>query len=76
VGFEVRTEVAMKSPIFWDIISCVPLKVKRIFGEIFHLHLQRPRICQARNWLEEAFKQNSSILKIEAAYSSETPVDF
>jgi hypothetical protein len=76
MGFVVSTAVAIKSHIFWDITSCVPLEVKIIFSEIFHLHLQRPRICQARNWREEGGKQNSTILKIETAYSSETSVDY
>jgi hypothetical protein len=29
VGFEVLTAVVMKSPIFWDITPCSPLKVNR-----------------------------------------------
>jgi hypothetical protein len=31
VGFEVLTAVVMKSPIFWDITLCSPLKVNRRF---------------------------------------------
>jgi hypothetical protein len=32
VGFEVFTEVGMESSVFWDITSCSPLKVNRLFG--------------------------------------------
>jgi hypothetical protein len=30
----------MESTIFWDITPCSPLKVKRLFGEIYRLHFQ------------------------------------
>jgi hypothetical protein len=32
-GFEVLTAVIMKSPIFWDITPCMPLKVNRLSEE-------------------------------------------
>jgi hypothetical protein len=34
------TAVVMKSPIFWDIMLCSPLKVNRHFGGTCRLHLQ------------------------------------
>jgi hypothetical protein len=40
VGFEVLTTVVMKRTVFWDIISCSPLKVNRRFGGTYHLHLE------------------------------------
>jgi hypothetical protein len=40
IGFEVLTEVVMKSTIFWDITPCSPLSVNRRFGETYRLHLQ------------------------------------
>jgi hypothetical protein len=41
-----------KSYIFWDINPCSPLKVNRRFGGTCYLHLQSPRIRQARNQRE------------------------
>jgi hypothetical protein len=40
VGFEVLTAVVMKSTIFWDISTCSPLSVNRLFGGIYCFHLQ------------------------------------
>jgi hypothetical protein len=40
VGFEVVTEVLMKSTIFWDITPCIPLKGNLPFGGTYRLHLQ------------------------------------
>jgi hypothetical protein len=80
----------MKSSIFWDITPCSPLKVKQHFGGIFRLHLYGRRISKSRNQREAACNQScllatcftlisclahSSALKMEATYSSETPVD-
>jgi hypothetical protein len=39
----------MKSYIFWDIMSCSPLRINRHFGGTCHLYLQGRRISQARN---------------------------
>jgi hypothetical protein len=36
VRFEVLTAVVMKSPIFWDITPCSPLKVNRQLATCFH----------------------------------------
>jgi hypothetical protein len=47
--FDVLTTVVMKSSIFWDIMSCSPLKVNRRFGGTCRLHFQGLRIIQARN---------------------------
>jgi hypothetical protein len=44
VGFEVFTVVVIKNSFFWDITPCSPLKVKRRFRGISHLHLQVLRI--------------------------------
>jgi hypothetical protein len=53
VEFEVLTAVFMKSSIFWDLMSCSPLKVNRRFRGTCCLHLQSQRICQERNQNEE-----------------------
>jgi hypothetical protein len=75
----------MKSTVFWDIMPCSPLKVKRRFGGTNCLHLQGQRIRRARNQSElslpPAFtlvscSAYSSTLKIEAICSSQTSVYF
>jgi hypothetical protein len=40
VGFEVFTEVVMKSIIFWDVTPCSALRCNRRFGGTYRLHLQ------------------------------------
>jgi hypothetical protein len=66
VGFQVPTEVVMKSTIFWDITPCSQLKVNRRFGG--------PLLatCFHAGFLLGLF----STLKMEAICSSETSVDF
>jgi hypothetical protein len=44
----------MKSSIFWDITSCSPLKVNRLFGGKCCFHLQGGRISRARNQRENS----------------------
>jgi hypothetical protein len=56
VGFEVLTAVVKKTPIFWDITPCSPLRVNRRFGEPCHLNLQG-RTSQAKNQHEAGSKQ-------------------
>jgi hypothetical protein len=46
----------MKSPVFWDITPCRPLKVNGRFGETCTLHLQGRRISQASNQREACSK--------------------
>jgi hypothetical protein len=53
VEFEALTAVVMKSPIFWDITPCSPLKVNRRFGGTCRLNFQGRRIDKAR-FLHEA----------------------
>jgi hypothetical protein len=48
--------MVMKSSVFWDIISCSPLKANRRFGEICGRHFQGRRISQARNHHETRSK--------------------
>jgi hypothetical protein len=43
VGFEALTAVVMESTIFWDIMSCTPLKVNLRFGGTYRLHYQGPK---------------------------------
>jgi hypothetical protein len=83
VRFEVLTAVVMKSIIFWDIMSCSPLKVNLRFGGTCHLHLQGWRVCQARNRHETGMKKSSafrlaysSTVKTEAICSSYTSLDY
>jgi hypothetical protein len=75
VGFEVLAAVVMKTSILWDIMLCSLLKVNRPFGGICRLHLQGRRISSAC-FLLISFLAYSSVLKMEAARSSETSVDF
>jgi hypothetical protein len=49
----------MKSPIFWDITPCSPLKVNRRFGGIC---VQGRRISQARNHQEAGSKQGQRLI--------------
>jgi hypothetical protein len=44
-----------KSSVFWDIMSCSPLKVSRHFGGTCHLHLQ---VC--------GIKQETSMKKVSS----------
>jgi hypothetical protein len=84
VAFEVLTAVVMKISIFWDVMSCSPLKVNRRFGGTCRLHLQGWRISQARNQHEAGGRQSSWLiglvyfasLKMEATCSSKTSVNF
>jgi hypothetical protein len=39
----------MNNSVFWDISSCIPLKINGSLGRTFSLHLQGP-ISQARNF--------------------------
>jgi hypothetical protein len=57
-GFEVLTAVVIKSFIFWDITPCSPLKVSRLFGRTYRLHLHGRRISQARIQREAGSKQS------------------
>jgi hypothetical protein len=50
MGFEVFTEVIMKSTNFWDITLCSrPLSVNRRFGETNRFHLQGGRNAFSKN---------------------------
>jgi hypothetical protein len=85
LGFEVLTAVIMNKLVFWD-MSYSPLKVKRRFGETYHIHFQSPRISEAKkerenSTLPPAFMlvscaDFSSTPKMDATCSSETSVDF
>jgi hypothetical protein len=56
VGFEVLTAVVMKNIIFWDITPCNHLKVNRLFGGTYRLHLQGRKISRARALLATCFQ--------------------
>jgi hypothetical protein len=43
----------MKSSIFWDITSCSPSKVKRLFGGAYCLPFQVRRLSQAKKQCED-----------------------
>jgi hypothetical protein len=51
----------MKSYIFLDATPRSPLKTDRRFGETHYLHLQCPRISQARKQHEASSKQSTFI---------------
>jgi hypothetical protein len=53
---EETTNVYMKSSMFWDITSCISLKVNQRFGGTCRLHLQDQSIRQARNQREISVK--------------------
>jgi hypothetical protein len=57
VESEVTTAVVMKTPIYWDIMACSPLKVNWGSRETCHRHLQVRRISKARNQHEAGSKQ-------------------
>jgi hypothetical protein len=48
----------MKTSIFWDIMSCSPLKVNQRCGGTCCLHLQGRRISQAKKQREAGSKQS------------------
>jgi hypothetical protein len=52
VGFEVLTELVMKSSIFWDITPCILLKVNRRFDATCSLHRQSQGTSRVRNQSE------------------------
>jgi hypothetical protein len=41
--------IQIESSIFWDVVPCIPPKVKQRFGGACHLYLQGQRMSQARN---------------------------
>jgi hypothetical protein len=47
--FMFRTELVLKRYIFWDIVSCNPLKVNRRFDETCSFLLQGRKMSHARN---------------------------
>jgi hypothetical protein len=54
VGFQVLTTMVIKSPVFWDIMPCIPLKLNRRFGGTYRL-LQGQGISQPRAVLTAFF---------------------
>jgi hypothetical protein len=56
IGFEVLTAVVTKNTVFWDIMLCSPLEVKRRFGVTCRLRLQGRGISRARNQCESRWK--------------------
>jgi hypothetical protein len=70
------SDCKIKSPSFWNITPCSPLKVNRRFGETYSLHLQVRRISRARNQRDIRWQAYSSTLKMEAICYSEMSVDF
>jgi hypothetical protein len=47
--------IILKGTIFWDIMPCCPLKVNRLFGGTYRLHLQGRQISRAGNQLESSW---------------------
>jgi hypothetical protein len=80
VGFEVLTEVVLKSSTFWNITPCCFLKVERCFRETYdHLQDRRKRINHykaRKKFLLPSCLAYSWTLKIEATCSSKTYVCF
>jgi hypothetical protein len=67
LGFEIVTEVVVKSPIVWDIMSCGPLMVSRRFGVTCKLSA-----C----FVLVSFLVHAPTSKMEVKCSSEMSVDF
>jgi hypothetical protein len=65
----IRTRLALKSIIFWDMMPCSPLSCTPRFGGTYHLHLQGRRQATC---LLTGLLNYSSTLKMEAICSSET----
>jgi hypothetical protein len=88
IGSDVLTALIMKRTISWDKTPCSPFKVNRRFGGTYRLPLQNRRISRSwkqreSSWQGEppvftlvSYSAYSSILKMEAIYSSEKSVDF
>jgi hypothetical protein len=56
VGFEDLTAAVMMSTTFWDIMPCSLLKVNRLFGATYRIHLQDERINQGESrWQTELY---------------------
>jgi hypothetical protein len=75
----VQRQPTLRSPIFWDITSCSPLKVNRHFGGRYFLLLKGRRIRKtelATFFLLVHCLAYYLILKFEATYFPETSVDF
>jgi hypothetical protein len=53
----------LKSPVFWVITQCRPLKVTRRFGGTRRLHPHGSRIIQASDEHEEGSKQSHYIIE-------------
>jgi hypothetical protein len=61
VGNEVPTPVVMNTPVFWDKMSCSPLKVNPCFVGTHGLRLKSQRINIAINQREVGSKQFKNI---------------
>jgi hypothetical protein len=57
LGFEVFTAMVMKSSLFWEMMSCSPMKVNWCFGGTCHFHIQGWRVSQARNQHDASSKK-------------------
>jgi uncharacterized membrane protein len=65
IGFDVLTTVFMKNTIFWDIKSCIPLKVNRRFGVTCHILFQSRRIIRPRNKRDGGGTRSTLRLKLK-----------
>jgi hypothetical protein len=76
-----NNDTLLKISIFWNIMTCIPLKFNPRFGGTHRLHHRSRIINQTRNQREACSKQSSylaycSTLKMEAIHYSETKADF
>jgi hypothetical protein len=67
-GFLVLTVVVMKSAIFWDTTPYSSFSVNRLFGGIYRLHLQGPKINLSK---KPAWKQAESTERTTRRYIPE-----
>jgi hypothetical protein len=78
-----ETTCRVKSTIFWDITPSSPLTINRRFGGTYRLQIQGRKISLARSRRKSRWQAETPpgktpgfvTLKMEAIYSSETPVD-
>jgi hypothetical protein len=46
----------MKSPVFWNVTPCNPMKFNRRFGETYRLYLHGRKISRAKNQSESMWQ--------------------
>jgi hypothetical protein len=63
----------LKNSVLWDITPCSPLKVNQSFCRTYSLHLQPPRLSQAKNQRESRWQGDATLLRAQALISPKPP---